>query len=129
MMNLRQALKRPERKPPQLFKVPFYEEAVRVFQQECDMAVSLELETSTTYGEPTWTVSAYSGPRSFAGLTANHVIPRKGDEMPTRIEVMSAAACLGASSRGAWDRRERLASAKAAIDQAGRSPGRIVRVD
>jgi hypothetical protein len=126
---LRRARLRPERKPPQLFKVPFYEEAVRLFRQECPMEVSLELEATTIHGQDAWAVSAFSGPRSFAGLTVNHMIPRNEYNLPTRDDVMCAVACLAETSRSVWAQRLRREKAKADLAGAGQIIGKIVHVD
>lgn len=120
----RRILMRPERKPPQLLKLPFYEDAIAVFQGICDMPVSLELEVTTTFGEPTWTIAAYSGPRSFSGLTVNHIIPRTGKPLSLAV-VKEAASMLGQTSRNAWAQRRRREDAKAALMKAGKRRGDV----
>jgi hypothetical protein len=124
---MRSILRKPERKAPQLLMVPYYEDAVDAFLRRCGERVSLELEVTTTYGQPTWTISAYSGPRSSDGLTVNHVIPRTNRPL-TREDVMNAAANLGHTSAQVWAQRRRRMQAKAELNNAGKGIGKIVHV-
>jgi hypothetical protein len=116
MLTIRQAMQRPQRKPPQLLKVPFYEKAEALFRRECSNVtlVGLELERGMHGGQECWVFAAYTGPRGPTGLTVNHFVPM------TKLsweEVRDAVMSLANTSRRVWQQREDLRHAREKLER------------
>ena len=72
--SIRQAMARPSRKPPQLLKLPHYEQSVALFQKLAPAIplISFELERRHATEQDFWMMACYCGDRSVRGMVVNH---------------------------------------------------------
>src|ERR1700761_3557845 len=75
--EIRRAMARPMRKPPQLLQFPHYERSAEAFRRECPnlALVALECERGVVAGQDIWVFSSYAGVRSSRGISVYHHVP------------------------------------------------------